>query len=519
MKNDFYMDMVSKSIISRLSEEIAGNLGAQINTLIKELLNNELSGVLAGQMKTGTDLLKNEISGNAKVNEKAVNDLKKYIEENIVNRDTEDDNQRAVLQEELAAVKQAVEESKKEQIDLLKGIIENQLSGLNEKIDIAFEDMRDGMSQADENAGMLIKESNNDIKEYIEENIVKRDKEGGNRFAGLADKIEASIKDMKEGMARTDEKNRTFIDESSHKIMNYIEDNIVKSNKKDDEKRNILREELAHIISMLDDARLEQKDLIGNDLISLLKMIVTLLENVKAEMSGTGGKYGKEQNEMLSGVFYSVKKLLTLYNKDKEGSEQNAMQSVSALNEIKQHMEDTTEKHLQITKDSAEKVSSQLMNDFRNMKKYMDNYMKQNSGTDGQSNSTENVLMEIKRAMEGREKEQNDLLNGVFYSIKKLTNSYKKEKDYSDNTAIQFQNTLEVLYGHIRRLESEKDELSVDLMRLAGDDYLKNKFAELEKELKKAKSRAEKYQKDNFELEDRMKDIQQQWDTAAAAKG
>jgi Mg2+ and Co2+ transporter CorA len=131
MNNGFYIDMVSKSIISGLSDEIAGNIKIQINEFIKEFLNNEFSGLIAGTIKTEIDRMEKEISGIEKKTRQIVDDsgkdIKKYIGDIRKDLKSNDDHS-AFLKKELASMKQTLEETKREQNELLNGIIEKQLT-------------------------------------------------------------------------------------------------------------------------------------------------------------------------------------------------------------------------------------------------------------------------------------------------------------------------------------------------------------------------------------------------------
>ena len=75
-------------------------------------------------------------------------------------------------------------------------------------------------------------------------------------------------------------------------------------------------------------------------------------------------------------------------------------------------------------------------------------------------------------------------------------------------------NELEVLYGHIRRLESEKDDLGLELLRLGGDAYQKEKLTSIEKEMKKQKALSEKYLNEKKEIEARMVQMEELWENS-----
>ena len=153
------------------------------------------------------------------------------------------------------------------------------------------------------------------------------------------------------------------------------------------------------------------------------------------------------------------------------------------------------------------------------MKNYIDEKIENSFKENAQKDVAYNELAEIRKIMDDNEREQVKLLNGVFYSVKKLAAANSKEKEGSEDLTAQFRSMLDALKGHVRRLESEKDELSVELLRLAGDDFFKNKFAELEKETKKTKKLADQYLREKTELEGRLKAFQHLWEKSAEKKG
>ena len=58
---------------------------------------------------------------------------------------------------------------------------------------------------------------------------------------------------------------------------------------------------------------------------------------------------------------------------------------------------------------------------------------------------------ELSEVIKSETKGQADMLNGIFYSIKKLTAGQSREQDISQKFESQFRSALDTLYGHIRR--------------------------------------------------------------------
>jgi hypothetical protein len=263
----------------------------------------------------------------------------------------------------------------------------------------------------------------------------------------------------------------------------------------------------------------------------------------------------KEDGEMIKGVFYSMKKLTNDFSREKEDTVLYNKQFMAGMGDLKVHITDllslkeymqysvkeqnkllvdtinyivkTLEHQLPLLSGKMDETlagldakitvfereaQSQINNANADFMRFMDENVKTNLKDLGAGyGSLKGDIGGIKQLLDGNVKEQNNMLQGVFLSVKKMLGIITKERDTNEKVAGELNNALDNLYSQIRRLESDKDELGVELLRFAGDDYFKDKFKVLESELTKARNLADKYQSDNMELEQKYLTLQDEW--------
>ncbi len=562
--NGFYIDVVSKSIISGLSDEIGRNITEQINEFIKEFLNNEFSGLIAEKIKTETDRLGQALSETEKKTRASVEnsnkDIKEYIEDNIGKILKKEDGQKAVLSDEIADMKETLSTAKKEQDKLLKGVIENELVGLKDKLEISLENMKEDITVSGSDTRSAITKNISDMRSYFEEQIgrtherekssilkiveqlldglsvVKKDisksmeklinekEQNGQlegviekQFSGLREKLESSINTIKEDMTERGGETRSLVTKSNDEMKSYFEENIKSFLQRENDSSGKISEE------MLDGIADFKRD-IERSLSELIeeKGQTTGLDDELYEMKQIVSKTRKEQNEMLKGIIENQLISLTKrvgstiegIQQGMSGIEDKTKQLVMHSNkEIKMYIEDYVGKNKN-DKNTSEEITAQLLESLQDMKKEIEQKLDKQSKKGADSD----LVYEVKEAVNKGDKEQIEMLKGVFYSVKRLTTAAKKDQEVADNMAAEFRSSLDVLYGHINRLENERDELGVELMRLAGDEYLKTRFTEMEDELDKARNAAEGYQQENKELQEKLKKFQSLWEKSKEKK-
>ncbi|MBC8413330.1 hypothetical protein H8E50_06640 [bacterium] len=575
MKNEFYMDMISKSIIAHLSDEIAGNIKVQMGEFFREHLNKELSGMIAEQLSGETGKLKKELAGVENETLRVISDLQKHIDDNIAKLLKDDESQTAVLQE-LSDVKSSVEQIRTEQHEMLEGIIGKQLAGLTEELGGSFKEHIAVFSENKDNQEALMQELA-DVKSSVEQIRTEQHNvlEGmiAKQLVVLSEEMDSSIKDHLAAFKENRDNQEAVLLELSElkmtpEIFNSAQREVLEEII--DKKFMGLSEEIGgslekHIAALKEDGDNQQavmtevekiKQLLrknaedqGDILAAISGKIETTVQEItqgqiqaeteilKKEIVEAENKTiqivtdmrdmladkmtGSKDEAGFEGVLHEEVADLKKIMEDTRQKQENLLKGVvgkdlmglvgmivSMLETMKIDMADTT-KAMKAERQSTGNVADSFVNNIQDLKSYIYDAVEKITVNDGAGKDLNNDLEELKRAIQARDKEMSDLLNGVYYSIKKLTTSVGREREDSENIAAQFRNTLDNLYGHIRRLETEKDELSVDIMRFAGDEVMKSKFLELEKEVKKANSRTQKILAEKAEVEEKFTQLQE----------
>ncbi|MBF0556123.1 MAG: hypothetical protein HQK96_16490 [Nitrospirae bacterium] len=499
MSSELYIDLVSKTIISMLSKEIALDVDSQVGARVSELLNNTLAGLISDQIAAQTDRLGRSIL-------KLEGALKPRISE-LGARITEMSGQ-IIEKSGLTG-----------EIEAIKGSLASSMGNLSKQITDISESTKASSPMKEDLFAAL-----STIGEALQKNL-------GMQIEGVSSKIDASFADMDKRMATIVESTARLAGETT------IKDAL-------------------------------QKNFIGQD----------ISEKIDESIRQSLQLRGKEEGEMLKGVYYSMKKLINDFKEENEDAILFSKQSLTSMSDLRKHIEDDLGKRLI----DAQEQNAMLKDDIQNLNKTLQHNVKQqskllvdivrtiekqlpffsgkvddafsnidaritsferstlskitNTGTDFMKFVDENVLSnfkdlrtdygklmreidEIRQLTNCSLKDRADMLQGVFLSVKKLLNISEKERDTTEKVAEELTNALDNLYSQIRRLESGKDELAVELLRLAGDDYFKNKFKQLENELHKAHSLAEKYHEEKIEWEQKYLKLQHEWGAAHQIDG
>ncbi|WP_420265553.1 hypothetical protein [Candidatus Magnetominusculus dajiuhuensis] len=497
MSSELYLDLVSKTIISMLSKEIAVDVGTQVGARVNELLNNTLVGLISDQIAAQTDRLGRSI---------------------------------VALE---GALKPQISELGAAVTEMSGQIIEK--SGLTGEI----EEIKGSLSKGLQSHNDVMAEVRS-IKEAINEALQRN---LGTQIDGVSSKIDAAFADM------------------DNRMVAIVESTVA---------AGAIKNDLSAALSTIGETL--QNNLIGQ--------IVGQIEGIseKIDASVKQSLQSGEEGEMVKGVYYSMKKLINDFNKKRESAIEFNKQYLTSMSDLRKHIEDDLRKHII----DAQEQNTMLKNDIQNLNRSLQHSAKEqnkllvdilgtiekqlpffsgkvddalshiegritgferatlskmtSTSTDFMKFIDENVvnnlkgigknygsvmggLSEIKQLTDSSVKDQTDMLQGVFLYVKKLLQISEKERDTNEKVSVELTNALDNLYSHIRRLESENDELDVELLRLAGDDYFKNKFKQLENEVNKARSLAEKYQEEKIELEQKYMRLQQEWTLAQELEG
>jgi len=431
MENNLYMDIVSQTIISKLSEEISQQLISQINEANRSFLINDLPDIVAREIKEQTSQIETKIKSIEDHMDSALDGMKKSLEKNSqdnleYNSKLEQQLNKLIIKE-LQKAQQAIQDEGKSGIEALKNAINHELQNITDKTDQAVSSLNDSLSSVGMHTEKVADSLNDELKNYargqkdIKENIEKQGEFLTGMFYALKKQINASVTEKEEA-----EKFKTKYLEKQNELYDMIMDS------EETRKQQSLLNEMKKQVSALND-RLGYSTGNGDNLISLIE------------------------------------------HKNKQ-----------QLNELK----------------------SGLMDEFANI------LVKQLESDHTKDDRFQKELNELKETIHANDSEQHNLLNTIYYSTKKMSKSIGKEKGEADKSEIKFMNELEVLYGHIRRLESEKDDLGLELLRLGGDAYQKEKLTSIEKEMKKQKALSEKYLNEKKEIEARMVQMEELWENS-----
>ena len=117
---------------------------------------------------------------------------------------------------------------------------------------------------------------------------------------------------------------------------------------------------------------------------------------------------------------------------------------------------------------------------------------------------------EIQRILKTNETEKNTILENILQSVQKLDLIFDEKKVTSEKFRKQAQtandDVMKILNGHIRRLETEKAELTMEVQEL------KEQVMTLSETLDKTQAIAEKALQEKADAEEKLAKIQEQWE-------
>ncbi|MBF0403799.1 MAG: hypothetical protein HQL00_07520 [Nitrospirae bacterium] len=537
IKNDLAAinDMLQKNLGTQI-EGVSSKIDASFTGMDKRMAAIvESTAKLAGE--TNLDILKQVVDGIGKQAEQAA-------------------AASGAIKNDLAAIN-----------DMLQKNLGTQIEGVSSKIDASFTGMDKRMAAIVESTAKLAGETNLDMLKQVMDGIdgIYRQAEEAAAASGA---IKNDLAAMNEAIQRlgSDEERAQAIDSMTRRVgdsLKVMEKDIAAATEGSTNLIGSKLDEVEKSVRAAIEAKTHsEKSIMSafNEDMALIKQAVQLRD--------------KEEGEMVKGVYYSMKKLISDFNKERENAIVFNKQYLTSMNDLRTHIEEYIGKNIM----DAKEQNATLKGDVQNVSKSMQQNVKDqnkmlldiimviekqlpffsgkvdealsgvenkiagferatlskitNTSTDIMKYIDENVansdtgrhygplmaeLGAIKQLTNNTVKDQNDVLQGVFLSVKKLLNISAKERDTNQKVANDLISALDTLYAHIRRLEAENDELDVELLRLAGDDYFKNKFKQLETELHKTRSLAEKYQDEKRELEQKYLKLQHEWEETRQA--
>ncbi|MBF0231712.1 MAG: hypothetical protein HQK65_01565 [Desulfamplus sp.] len=610
MENELYIDFVSHTIISKLSELIVNNLVAQVNnynkTLLHETVPTIISKALSLQAKQFTSKLSSVEEQIKQLEHKIDTDIKNNFADNFKQLEKVDAKNSEMIKKELTELNLSFSGYTQSQTELFNKILLNMKDGFNDAKELIIEGTGEKIKEIEKKTESLIAEldkkiinsfsgsfagvSNNQKKIAGETNELIKNEISGVKlsleeqkqeqqelFKGIIEKqlenlsgqIKESIENTDQNISKIDGKTKSMLSDLRADMKTLFDDNVENQTEKDAKHQKWIKDELKEIKQTLDTKDEAQntffKKTVQNQTESFNDKIDNLLNNTVEntdKLAAIGNdmksvfndrfdeiskqlqaKTGK-QEELLSTIFYSIKKQLGASSQEKELHDQFKNQLIKNLTELQQTIvaigakqQESTELQNNFAGD-IKKISSRLNSWGDNLDSAKDNilaiveektksisnenyskiaaYIKEitdsrSAEKGGMDSLIQKELTELSQLFKAREQEQSNLLNTIYYSIKKITTQYDKEKEVDKGAQIEFLNSLEILYGHIRRLESEKDDLGLELLRFGGDALQKEKLNTIENELKKQKNLADKYLREKNEIEERYNKMEALW--------
>lgn len=221
MQDELYIDIVTKTIISKLSEEIVATIGEPISELIRGLLLNELSKLISEKFKKETDFLSKTISETEDASKLFINNaagaIKKHIDEGLERHGGTEDELKAFIQSEINSLRQAFQAEDK--YTSLKGLIESQLTGFIGKTKTMVESLREASLSNIETSG-------NETRELLSAKI----------------KLEAEM--LTKAIAETKDSSRLLISSSGNEIKKHIDEKLERNIRTESELKAFIKDEI-----------------------------------------------------------------------------------------------------------------------------------------------------------------------------------------------------------------------------------------------------------------------------------
>jgi hypothetical protein len=221
MKDDLYVDVIAQTIISKLADELVSTIEAPLSELIKGLLLNDLSNLIATKNKKESDLLTKKISDADESSKQLItstgSDLKTHIEQWLEKQTDTEAELQAFIQDEINSLRQTIETGVKN--DSLKGIMESQLAGFTSKTKTLIDSIKEAViSNMDT--------SSNDIRDL------------------LSSKIRLEAEALSKAIADTKDSSKQLINSAGVDIKKHIDEKLERHIRTEAELKTFIRDEL-----------------------------------------------------------------------------------------------------------------------------------------------------------------------------------------------------------------------------------------------------------------------------------
>lgn len=529
MKDELYIDIVSKTLISKLSESIARLSGDELSQEINKLLVQELPKLISDEINPSLD---NALTGVLKASEKTE---KRMIEQ-------------------LGDMRGRIKESVKEQKALFKETLQGNLKKMESALTLEHNALLKETNNLKDSAKVIQKQTLESLESFIADGVT-------HRLMATEKSVEKLLESVKSLGEQTEDSAKVQREDLSEVMRSDLKGIVTELNagleSLQEEMTNLkdrlegiqdqtMTGSLKDVIEESTEIHLKTAERSEKKMLDELKNLKEQIEAGVSEQQGLlkvflKGDLGKIGSELTSGLEGLQEEFVQL----KEAARGSQNETVEAL---KGFIEENAADHLreaeksnEIMRDGFTSIREQVGEDSKEQGNLLKNILHSTKKLSKASasinqdafvkleatlkNIQEGIVDEIGKDTEGLKRVEQELktirglldegkdgqsylLDSIFYSVKKLSSAHKENRDVSQKFETQFMGALDELYGHIRRLEEEKEDLFTEMISVAGNDYIKRKQSELEKELKKAKEVAENYKNEKIEVEERLEQMQ-----------
>jgi hypothetical protein len=468
-------DSTMAESLESLQKEISSGLEQSLAPILKftEKISSKTEGTeqLLGDFKT----LFSEQTNQSDINQKSLLASVENLQEKLASVDTASSKDKEKsgkqIKEALNSLFRQMEESRERQDETLAEDLQGHILK-NSK------ELADGIGAVQKDIATVLQKlqqeklaQSADINETIDDGLSSLH----DAFESSRLKLQDDFKKVSQQLNATAKDNRlqsVSVADEINKIESFLRESI-----------DPLRADIANLKSQEKDGKHDGmgslKSFIETNLISRITAIEDANERLHSETEAAreqADKHAKKQGDLLTSIVYTIKKM----------SKSSPETDVGI----------------------SEKIESVIDMSIEGMKEHMQRERVNNQTVNSQLNKLINEV-------EGTTQNQNDLLNSIFYSMKKLTSTYDQREEGSNEQSDKVEVALKGLHRLIRRLEGQKDDAYTELIRIAGDDFLKGKLEEQEEAITKANELAEKRHQENKELEKKIEQLQLLWESNA----
>ncbi len=378
MKDDYYIDSVTRTIIATLSDHIAAAVAGKIDDKIGERIT--------------------KVDENTKALLEANNSEIKTLLEDSLERNRNSEEQNSFIKDALEELQKSMLNKDNEKIDSAVIRMDGILSGLADKMESSFETMENKITTGNEMAKTLIQDSTEDISSRLKdfqtgkeedvvaiksmlEDIKLAVQDGGDSknivsivtktesiLSGLSDKMESSFGTIEDKITGDSKQVGRQIQESTEEIKSRLKDILAK--KEDDE--TIIKSMLEDIKRILQEGKESQTDFLNGFIEKIENRLIDVSREIGNSMESTESKIGEIEGKISAYIEKSGEDIKGLLDTGKEEQKVTGEEIISFL---KSELGDIRETILANKNENAGFIKDILENDLKNAKKLAESFL------------------------------------------------------------------------------------------------------------------------------------------------